>query len=186
MTTVAALGAATFFFGGLIWSNHSTTSHRNLVRVASAPPIVGTARLRHQTATVATLPVAHAAVPRPAPAVNPSVVQPVVRPVAPPPVPITSRPVAPPVSGCAAAIAAVEAKGLYPAAGYIVSCPGNAQGREGMTCYNIASICPGQKTIAIADPTPYVVANEFENSLIISGTPGICDVIDCGSTAYGF
>lgn len=89
-------------------------------------------------------------------------------------------------SPCAAAIAAVESRGLFPAAGFVVECPGYALGHEGMTCMNVAGVCPGGREIVIHDPQPYVVANEFENSRIFSGSPVRCDVIDCGGSAYGF
>jgi hypothetical protein len=87
---------------------------------------------------------------------------------------------------CAASIAAVTARGLYPAPGFVVICPGNALGHLGMTCYNIPGVCAGQKQIVIHDPEPFVVANEFENSRIFSGDPGRCRTLDCGHAAYGF
>jgi hypothetical protein len=95
-------------------------------------------------------------------------------------------PASTPASPCAKAIAAVEGRGLFPAAGFGVVCPGSALGHEGMTCMNEAAICPGMKEIVIHDPQPFVVANEFENSRIFSGSPARCDVIDCGGAAYGY
>jgi hypothetical protein len=91
-----------------------------------------------------------------------------------------------PASECAAAVESVESRGLFPAADFTVVCPGYALGHEGMTCLNEAAICPGLKEIVIHDPQPFVVANEFENSRIFSGSPGRCDVIDCGGAAYGY
>jgi hypothetical protein len=91
-----------------------------------------------------------------------------------------------PASLCVAAIAAVEARGLFRAAGFVVVCPGYALGHEGMTCMNVAGVCPGAREIVIHDPEPHVVANEFENSRIFSGIPGRCDAIDCGGAAYGY
>ena len=92
----------------------------------------------------------------------------------------------PPSSGCAAAVAAVTARGLAPASGFTVSCPGYALGREGMTCINIPGVCAGQDVIIIAAADPLVVANEFENSRILTDQPARCDTIDCGGAAYGF
>jgi hypothetical protein len=80
----------------------------------------------------------------------------------------------------------VQSRGLYPAPGFTVTCPGYALGHLGMTCYNVAGICPGAKEIVIADPRPFVVANEFENSLIFLGLPVRCHVLDCGQAAYGY
>jgi hypothetical protein len=87
---------------------------------------------------------------------------------------------------CSASIAEVEARGLYPAPGFAVTCPGNALGHEGMTCLNISGICPGRAEIAISLAEPFVVANEFENSRIFAHISVRCAVIDCGGTAYGF
>jgi hypothetical protein len=87
---------------------------------------------------------------------------------------------------CAAAIADVHSRGLYPAPGFRVICPGNALGHEGLTCYNVTGICAGAKEIVIADPEPFVVANEFENSRIFLGLPVRCHTVDCGHAAYGY
>jgi hypothetical protein len=97
-----------------------------------------------------------------------------------------SVPVSPPVSPCASAIASVEGRGLFPAPGFVVVCPGYALGHEGMTCMNVAGVCPGAREIVIHYPQPFVVANEFENSRIFSGSPVRCDAIDCGGSAYGY
>jgi hypothetical protein len=91
-----------------------------------------------------------------------------------------------PSISCAAAIASVTARGLNPAPGFVVVCPGYALGHEGMTCVNYAGICPGFDEIVINDPVPYVVANEFENSRILTGATARCPDIDCGHAAYGF
>jgi hypothetical protein len=90
------------------------------------------------------------------------------------------------VDPCPAAIAAVEARGLYPAPRFSVTCPGYALGHEGMTCLNVPGVCPGGREIVIHYPEAFVVANEFENSRILSGMPARCHTIDCGSIAYGF
>jgi hypothetical protein len=83
-------------------------------------------------------------------------------------------------------IAQVTARGLYPAPGFAVICPGYALGHLGITCDHVPGVCSGTTEIVIADPEPYVVANEFENSRIFAGIPGRCQTLDCGHTAYGF
>jgi hypothetical protein len=92
-----------------------------------------------------------------------------------------------PAAQCASVIAEVEARGLFPAPGFPVVCPGYALGRMGYTCLNYPGVCPGTRRIVIGYIAPFVVANEFENSWILSGegTPR-CDSIDCGHVAYGF
>jgi hypothetical protein len=55
-----------------------------------------------------------------------------------------------------------------------------------MTCDNAPGVCPGVKEIVIADPQPFVIANEFENSRIFLGLPVRCHQLDCGHIAYGF
>lgn len=90
------------------------------------------------------------------------------------PAPSPAVAVSPPASPCEAAITTVEGRGLFPAAGFVVVCPGFALGHEGMTCMNVAGVCPGARQIVIHDPQPFVVANEFENSRILSGSPVRC------------
>lgn len=68
--------------------------------------------------------------------------------------------------GCAAALAYLEANA---APGYQFECPGYADGHYGMTCDNIAGICPGQKVIVISVPCPVTYMNEASNSLVLSG-----------------
>ena len=84
-------------------------------------------------------------------------------------------------------MAEVEARGLFPAPGFPVVCPGDALGHMGYTCLNNVIVCPGTRRIVIHDIAAFVVANEFENSWILSneGTPR-CRSIDCGHVAYGF
>jgi hypothetical protein len=55
----------------------------------------------------------------------------------------------------------------YP--GFALECPGNALGREGMTCLNTAGLCPGAAFIAIADACPAVYMNEASNSWVLEG-----------------
>jgi hypothetical protein len=88
---------------------------------------------------------------------------------------------------CASVIGEVEARGLFPAPGFPVVCPGYALGRMGYTCLNNVTVCPGTRRIVIHYVAAFVVANEFENSWIMSneGSPR-CDFIDCGHLAYGF
>lgn len=182
-TGAAALAAGAFWPGGVHWIQGSTATPRNLVRAVSPLPTT--------TAVSATHPAGHHLARHAAPVVTrravrsrPTTEPPITRPVAPAVLPAPT--VAPLVSDCAAAIAAVEAKRLHPAPGYVVLCPGNAEGRQGMTCRNVPGICLGQKIIAIAVVDTYVVANEFENSRIFAGLPVVCDTIDCGGSAYGF
>lgn len=94
--------------------------------------------------------------------------------------------VSPATDTCGAVIAEVEARGLYPAPGFTVVCPGYALGHEGMTCMNVPSVCPGHAEIVIHYVRAFVVANEFENSRIFAGVPARCETIDCGHAAYGF
>lgn len=68
--------------------------------------------------------------------------------------------------GCAAALAYLTAY-AYP--GFTLECPGNAEGREGMTCKNWPGVCPGQLVIAIADPCPAAYMNEASNSWVLMG-----------------
>jgi hypothetical protein len=110
-------------------------------------------------------------------------------PPAPPPAPVPTTtttvppappmPVAPPAApgiapprgqasawGCAAAVAYLSAY-AYP--GFTFECPGNALGREGMTCVNAAGVCPGESIIAIADACPAAYMNEASNSWVMEG-----------------
>ena len=60
-------------------------------------------------------------------------------------------------------------------------------GHMGYTCVNNVTVCPGTRRIVVHNIATFVVANEFENSWILSneGTPR-CNSIDCGQVAYGF
>ena len=68
--------------------------------------------------------------------------------------------------GCWAAVAYLTAY-AYP--GFTLECPGNAEGREGMTCKYWPGVCPGQLVIAIADPCPAAYMNEAANSWVLMG-----------------
>jgi hypothetical protein len=75
--------------------------------------------------------------------------------------------------GCAAAVA-YDTAYAYP--GFTVVCPGNALGRQGMTCKDEPGVCPGALVIAIADPCPAAYMNEAANSWVLMGAaPGPLD-----------
>jgi hypothetical protein len=114
----------------------------------------------------------------PAPA-SPPAPAPTVRTTTPPPPPPALAPAAAPsvpavvpargeasVWGCAAAVAYLSA---YSYPGFTFECPGNALGREGMTCLNEAGVCPGEAIIAIADACPAAYMNEASNSWVLEG-----------------
>jgi hypothetical protein len=90
---------------------------------------------------------------------------------APAPAPAPSDPSALPAVGqatawgCGAALTYLQA---YAAKGFSLECPGYADGREAMTCFNTSS-CPSSAVIAIADPCPQAYMNEASNSLVMTG-----------------
>ena len=103
-----------------------------------------------------------------------------------PPLPVTNvpPPPAPTQEGLAAASAAVPAKGqatvwgctaalaylaAYANPSFTFECPGNALGREGMTCADEPGVCPNEDIIAIADPCPAAYMNEASNSWVLTG-----------------
>ena len=55
----------------------------------------------------------------------------------------------------------------YP--GFALECPGDAQGRQGMTCIDVPGACPGEHVIAIADACPQAYMNEASNSWVLMG-----------------
>lgn len=67
---------------------------------------------------------------------------------------------------CAAALSYLAA---HAAPGFTFECPGNAMGRQAMTCQNVAGVCPGARIIAIADPCPAAYMNEAFNSWVAEG-----------------
>jgi hypothetical protein len=92
-------------------------------------------------------------------------------------VPTTAVPTAPPTTeaaaasaapgwGCGDALAYLQA---HAAPGFTFACPGNALGHQGMTCVDVAGICPGEHLIAIADPCPAAYMNEASNSRVFAG-----------------
>jgi hypothetical protein len=68
--------------------------------------------------------------------------------------------------GCGPALAYLEA---HAAPGFRFECPGWADGRQAMTCINIAGLCAGEELIAIADPCPAAYMNEASNSWVLTG-----------------
>lgn len=70
------------------------------------------------------------------------------------------------VWGCAAALSYLSAH-AHP--GFTFACPGNAEGRQGMTCVNVPGVCPNEQIIAIADPCPAAYMNEASNSWVLLG-----------------
>jgi hypothetical protein len=63
--------------------------------------------------------------------------------------------------GCAAALAYLAGHANPSFTSY---CPGFAQGRQAMTCVNVAGVCPGVREIVIAVPCPAAYENEAWNS----------------------
>lgn len=68
--------------------------------------------------------------------------------------------------GCAAALSYLAA---HAAPGFTFECPGNAMGRQAMTCAYVANVCPDSQVIAIADPCPAAYMNEAYNSRVAEG-----------------
>lgn len=71
-----------------------------------------------------------------------------------------------PAYGCAAALAWLAAHAVP---GFQLSCPGYAYGHQAVTCYHVASLCPGSAFIRIADPCPAAYMNEASNSWVLIG-----------------
>jgi hypothetical protein len=127
-----------------------------------------------RTATTPTTPVTQDVAEDPAtsPAVSNAVpIAPVVPPSA--PLPLAAPPPAPPPppavsTGCADALAYLTA---HQAEGFVATCgPGTAFGRYGVTCWNVAGMCPnGARVIRIACPAPFVYMNEAHNSWSLTG-----------------
>jgi hypothetical protein len=68
--------------------------------------------------------------------------------------------------GCAAALTYLNAY-AYP--GFVFECPGDALGRQAMTCDNEPGVCPNELLIAIADACPAAYMNEASNSWVLMG-----------------
>lgn len=143
----------------------ATAVAKTIVRPTTPPPAPAPPTT---TTTTTTAP------PTPAPTVTPptAVVAATAAPApAPAPAPVPSDPATLPAVGqatawgCGAALAYLQA---YAAKGFSLECPGYADGREAMTCFNTAS-CPGSAVIAIADACPEAYMNEASNSYVITG-----------------
>jgi hypothetical protein len=137
-----------------------------IVRPITPPPTapVPAAATTPAPTTPTTVPAA-AAAPVPAPAPAAAAAAPVATPAPSDPT------VVPPVGqatawGCDAALAYLQA---YAAQGFTFECPGYAEGREAMTCVNLAGICPGASLIAISDACPQAYMNEASNSYVVTG-----------------
>jgi hypothetical protein len=141
---------------------------------ASSRPHVATTTSTPPTAPPTTTTTSTTAPPPAPPAPAPAVTT-----TSPPPPPPAPAPAAAPsvpavvpargeasVWGCAAAVAYLSA---YSYPGFTFECPGNALGREGMTCLNDAGVCPGEAIIAIADACPAAYMNEASNSWVLEG-----------------
>ncbi len=87
-------------------------------------------------------------------------------PVADPPTTTTTS--RPSVSGwgCGPALTYLSA---HAAPGFRFECPGYADGRQAMTCWNVSGLCPGEKLIAIAVACPAAYMNEASNSWVVTG-----------------
>jgi hypothetical protein len=98
------------------------------------------------------------------------------------PVPVVASPVPVVTTTCGDAIAYLLA---HQAPGFSASCgAGSAFGRLGVTCWNIATMCPdGAKIIHIACPAPFVYMNEAHNSWTIVGEGAGIDPYGQGSSA---
>lgn len=104
---------------------------------------------------------------------------------------------------CAEAERTVEARGLYPAPGFIVVCPTAIPGNPAAQTCIIGGLCHGRPEIAIRIAAPLTLANEYENSRLLydaclSGLcrgvhdvghihlPLMCTTIDCGGPHLGY
>ena len=152
-------------------SRPSTSVATAFHRASSRPHVATT------TSTSTTVPPTTTSTTAPPPA--PPAPAPAVTTTSPPPPPPAPAPAAAPsvpavvpargeasVWGCAAAVAYLSA---YSYPGFTFECPGNALGREGMTCLNEAGVCPGEAVIAIADACPAAYMNEASNSWVLEG-----------------
>ena len=68
--------------------------------------------------------------------------------------------------GCASALTYLQS---HAAPGFMLECPGWADGHQAMTCDNVAGVCPGAKVIAISVPCAAAYMNEASNSWVIIG-----------------
>jgi hypothetical protein len=86
--------------------------------------------------------------------------------------PVPAVPTLPP-RGAATAFGcgpALEYLAAYAAAGFVVQCPGNAQGHQATTtCISGASRCSMERLIIIEDPCAAAYMNEASNSFVVLG-----------------
>jgi hypothetical protein len=80
--------------------------------------------------------------------------------------PTATTPTATPGYGCAAALSYLQS---HAAPGFTFECPGSAEGRQAMTCVNVAGVCSGTRLIAISVPCPAAYMNEASNSWVVIG-----------------
>jgi hypothetical protein len=169
---VVAVQTANSGYAAVQRSRPSTSVAASFHRASSRPHVATT------TSTSTTVPPTTTSTTAPPPA-PPTAPAPTVTTTTPPPPPPDPAPAAAPsvpavvpargeasVWGCAAAVAYLSA---YSYPGFTFECPGNALGREGMTCLNEAGVCPGEAIIAIADACPAAYMNEASNSWVLEG-----------------
>jgi hypothetical protein len=119
--------------------------------------VLGTARLVRSEAGAAAAASAAAATP----AATPTSAAPV------PAVPTLPPRGAATAYGCGPALQYLAA---YAAPGFVVQCPGNAQGHQATTtCVSGASRCSMERLITIADPCAAAYMNEASNSFVVLG-----------------
>ena len=154
--------------------SHANTSAAAAFRRAANRPRASTSTTTTPTASPTTSTTSTTAPPPaqpPAPPPTTTTTVPPPPPAAPPAPPPSAFGSVPPRGqatawGCQAALAYLAA---YAHPGFTPECPGNAQGREGMTCTNVPGVCPNESIIAIADPCPAAYMNEASNSWVLLG-----------------
>ena len=164
---MSGLASVAAFALGAVYAVPAAVSSPDYGAQQSATALVA-AQVPSTTTTTSPTP---AAVPAPAPASAPTPAPAVVAP-APAPAPAPALPAygGATASGCAAALAYLQA---YAAPGFTLDCPGYAEGHEAMTCVHDTSAypdaCPSGPTIAISDPCPQAYMNESANSWNLTG-----------------
>jgi len=170
---VAVVASATA--GSWLAIVHSEPGPRQSLIAAAAsghlvpsPATISTTTVAPTTTTVAptttTAPPTTVIHPAPVVQVATTVVHPVVRAPAPPPAPAAAPAPPPSTYGCGPALAYLAS---HAAPGFSFECPGYADGRQAMTCINIAGLCPGERLIAIAVPCAAAYMNEASNSWVL-------------------
>lgn len=145
------------------------------VTTTTSPPTTTTAPPAPVQALAPTPASPAAAAPAPAPTPTPAPAATPLEAPAPAPAPAPVVPALPAIghasaSGCAAALAYLQA---YAAPGFAFACPGYAEGHQAMTCLGdtpqYPNACPNGPTIAISDACPAAYMNESANSWYLSG-----------------